>query len=96
MRAIAGACAYMALFQKQVAAAVRILVGLSSLLQIPLIHAVCGGTAGVIAAKSTTLTPAHFANCSVADTFRAWCTAWRTLPSSARRSCRKREAWTVP
>lgn len=68
VRAITGACGFMALFQKQVAAAVRIPVGLSSLLQIPLIHAICGGTVGVITANKSMLTPEHFANCNVADT----------------------------
>ena len=67
VRAITGACGFMALFQKQVAAAVSIPVGLSSLIQIPLIHAVCGGTVGVITANKSMLTPAHFENCNVAE-----------------------------
>lgn len=67
VRAITGACGFMALFQQEVAAAVSIPVGLSSLLQIPLIGAVCGGTTGIITANAAQLTPLHFRGCRVTD-----------------------------
>lgn len=65
VRAITGACGFMALFQKEVAASVSIPVGLSSLLQIPMIHALCGGTVGIITANSARLTDRHFEACQV-------------------------------
>lgn len=65
VRAISGACGFMALFQKQVAAAVSIPVGLSSLIQLPLIHALCGRSVGIITANAARLTDRHFDGCSV-------------------------------
>lgn len=65
VRAITGACGFMALFQQEVAASVGIPVGLSSLLQIPMIHALCGGTMGIITADSRRLTDRHFEACQV-------------------------------
>ncbi|MFE3838542.1 aspartate/glutamate racemase family protein [Pseudogemmobacter sonorensis] len=67
VRAISGACGFMALFQKEVAAAVSIPVGLSSLIQIPMIHALCGGAVGIITANAGQLTDHHFAGCSVPE-----------------------------
>lgn len=60
VKAITGACGFMAYFQKEVADAVEIPVFLSSLMQIPFMHAVCGGTVGVITANASRLTPRHF------------------------------------
>tara|TARA_R110002049_G_scaffold106018_1_gene253136 strand:+ start:316 stop:1107 length:792 start_codon:yes stop_codon:yes gene_type:complete len=65
VKAIAGACGFMALFQKEVSAAVNIPVGLSSLIQIPLIRAVCGGPVGIITANSEQLTATHFSACGI-------------------------------
>ncbi|PZP08140.1 MAG: hypothetical protein DI607_13280, partial [Sphingomonas hengshuiensis] len=62
-----GACGFMAYFQEEVAAAVDVPVFLSSLMQIPFMHALCGGRVGVITANATRLTPRHFAACNVAD-----------------------------
>uniref|UniRef100_UPI0033425F06 aspartate/glutamate racemase family protein n=1 Tax=Castellaniella defragrans TaxID=75697 RepID=UPI0033425F06 len=64
-RAITGACGFMALFQREVAAAVDVPVLLSSLLQIPLIHTLTRKPVCVITAHSGRLTPAHFAACGV-------------------------------
>ncbi len=68
VKAITGACGFMAYFQEEVAAAVDVPVFLSSLMQIPFMHALCGGTVGVITANASRLTPRHFAACNVADT----------------------------
>lgn len=65
VKAITGACGFMALFQEEVAAAVEIPVFLSSLMQIPFMHALCGGTVGVITANASQLTPHHFDACKV-------------------------------
>lgn len=60
VKAITGACGFMAYFQKEVADAVEIPVLLSSLMQIPFLHAIGGGTVGIITANAARLTPRHF------------------------------------
>lgn len=65
VRAITGACGFMAYFQEEVAAAVDVPVFLSSLMQIPFMHALCGGSVGIITADASRLTPRHFSACSV-------------------------------
>lgn len=60
VKAITGACGFMAYFQKEVAEAVEIPVLLSSLMQIPFMHAIGGGTVGIITANASRLTPRHF------------------------------------
>ncbi|MDX8496260.1 aspartate/glutamate racemase family protein [Mesorhizobium sp. VK22B] len=60
VKAITGACGFMAYFQEEVAAAVQIPVFLSSLMQIPFMHALCGGTVGIITANAGRLTARHF------------------------------------
>jgi aspartate/glutamate racemase len=67
VKAITGACGFMAYFQEEVAAAVDIPVFLSSLMQIPFMHALCGGRVGVITANASRLTARHFAACNVGD-----------------------------
>ncbi len=67
VKAITGACGFMAYFQEEVAAAVEVPVFLSSLMQIPFMHALCGGRVGVITANAPRLTPRHFAACKVDD-----------------------------
>ena len=67
VRAITGACGFMALFQKQIAAAVDIPVFASSLLQIPFIHQITGKRVGVISADSTKLLPDHFMGTGVSE-----------------------------
>lgn len=66
VKAITGACGFMALFQKEIAAAVDIPVFSSSLLQVPFIHQITGKRVGIITADSGCLKPAHFAGVGVA------------------------------
>ncbi len=62
VKAITGACGFMALFQREVAAAVDVPVFLSSLLQIPFIYQMLGRkkSIGVVSADRSCLTPGHF------------------------------------
>ena len=55
VKAITGACGFMALFQKQVQQAVNVPVLLTSLLQIPFIRQVTGRQVGVITANNESL-----------------------------------------
>lgn len=66
VKAISGACGFMALFQKQVAAALDIPVFLSSLLQIPFIHTITNKPIGILTADAGALTPQHFEGANVA------------------------------
>lgn len=65
VKAITGACGFMAYFQEEVAEAVEIPVLLSSLMQIPFMHAIAGGTVGIITANASRLTPRHFEQCKI-------------------------------
>ncbi|MBM7046208.1 aspartate/glutamate racemase family protein [Rhizobium lusitanum] len=67
VKAITGACGFMAYFQKEVADAVEIPVFLSSLMQIPFMHAISGGTVGVITANASRLTPRHFESSNISS-----------------------------
>ncbi|ERM03143.1 hypothetical protein Q644_12925 [Brucella intermedia 229E] len=58
----------MAYFQEEVAEAVDIPVFLSSLMQIPFMHAVARGTVGVITANAERLSPRHFAASGIPET----------------------------
>lgn len=60
VKAITGACGFMAYFQEEVAEAVDIPVFLSSLMQIPFIHSMTGKRVGIITANSDRLTSRHF------------------------------------
>ena len=62
VKAITGACGFMALFQREVSAACRTPIFLSSLLQVPFILQILprGRRVGVITADSKALTPGHF------------------------------------
>lgn len=66
VKAVTGACGFMAIFQREVAAALEIPVFLSSLLQIPFMAQSTGRPVGVITANASRLTPAHFAACGIA------------------------------
>ncbi|MDR3255177.1 MAG: aspartate/glutamate racemase family protein [Synergistaceae bacterium] len=68
VRAITGACGFMALFQPQVASAVDVPVFLSSLLQIPFIRQTLKPSQkiGVISANAGALTNEHFRNVGIA------------------------------
>ncbi|MEA3360365.1 MAG: aspartate/glutamate racemase family protein [Thermodesulfobacteriota bacterium] len=60
VKAITGACGFMALFQQEVSDAVNVPVFLSSLLQIPFIYQITKQKIGIITADSKSLTPDHF------------------------------------
>jgi Asp/Glu/hydantoin racemase len=61
VKAITGSCGFLALFQRELADAVNIPVFTSSLIQIPLAHAMMrrDQTVGVVVARKKALTPAH-------------------------------------
>lgn len=65
VKAVTGACGFMAIFQPQVAASLDIPVFLSPLLQIPFIAQITGRPVGVITANAGRLAPAHFVACGV-------------------------------
>ena len=67
--AIAGACGFMALFQREIAEAVQIPVCMSSLLQIPFIRQVLprNSKIGILTANAGALTEGHFASVGVSD-----------------------------
>jgi aspartate/glutamate racemase len=67
VRAITGACGFMAQFQPQVRTAVSIPVFLTSLLQIPFIFNITGKPVGVITANSSCLTVEHFRGAGIPD-----------------------------
>ncbi|WP_080806847.1 aspartate/glutamate racemase family protein [Desulfamplus magnetovallimortis] len=60
VKAITGACGFMALFQQEVAQHVEIPVFLSTLLQIPFIYQITGKMVGIITADAGCLKPRHF------------------------------------
>lgn len=65
VKAITGACGFMALFQREVSDAVDMPVFLSSLLQIPFIYQIIKQKIGIITADSKSLTPEHFISVGV-------------------------------
>ncbi len=67
VRAITGACGFMALFQQEVAQSLNIPVLLSSLLQIPFIYQVTGKKVGVITANASCLQSKHFTSTGISD-----------------------------
>lgn len=69
VRAITGSCGFLALFQKDLAAAVSVPVFASSLIQVPLAYHMTGASApvGVLTADASALTPRHFAGVGAAD-----------------------------
>jgi len=66
VRAITGACGFMALFQQEIAASVNIPVFMSSLLQVPFIHTITGKRVGVISADKSNLTQEHLTKSGIA------------------------------
>lgn len=69
VRAITGSCGFLALFQKELAAAVSVPVFASSLIQVPLAFHMTGASApvGVLTADATALTPRHFQGVGAGD-----------------------------
>jgi aspartate/glutamate racemase len=68
VKAITGACGFMALFQREVAAAIDIPVFLSSLMQVQFIYAITGRPVGIITANAARLTTRHYEAIGVAST----------------------------
>ncbi|CUJ91032.1 Asp/Glu/Hydantoin racemase [Ruegeria denitrificans] len=68
VRAITGSCGFLALFQKELAAAVSVPVFSSSLIQVPLAFHMTGANApvGVVTADASALTDRHFAGVGAA------------------------------
>jgi aspartate/glutamate racemase len=60
VKAITGACGFMALFQSEVAAAVDVPVFMSSLAQIPFIYGITNKRVGILTANASALTQLHF------------------------------------
>ncbi|WP_170571877.1 aspartate/glutamate racemase family protein [Ruegeria atlantica] len=62
VRAITGSCGFLALFQKELSAAVSVPVFASSLIQVPLAFHMTGAKApvGILTANASALTPKHF------------------------------------
>ena len=73
VRAITGSCGFLALFQKELAAAVNIPVFASSLIQVPIAYHMAGARApvGVLTADSRALTEHHFT--AVGQKVYLWC-----------------------
>jgi aspartate/glutamate racemase len=67
VRAVTGACGFMALFQQEVAKSVDIPVFLSSLLQIPFIHQITKKKIGIITANAGCLQSRHFTSVGVSQ-----------------------------
>ncbi|WP_170763322.1 aspartate/glutamate racemase family protein [Ruegeria lacuscaerulensis] len=60
VRAITGSCGFLALFQKELAAAVSVPVFASSLIQVPLAFNMTGAPVGILTADASALTQRHF------------------------------------
>lgn len=67
VKAITGSCGFLALFQREIAAAVNIPVFVSSLVQAQLIHQMTARPVGVITAAKDALTDKHLAGVGAAD-----------------------------
>lgn len=67
VRAITGACGFMALFQQEIAASVNIPVFTSSLLQVPFVHHITGKRVGIITANKSNLTQDHLRKSAIAE-----------------------------
>jgi Asp/Glu/hydantoin racemase len=67
--AIATSCGFLAIFQRELADAVQVPVFSSSLLQVPLAHAMLGGNRriGVLTASAESLTPGHLLGVGIRD-----------------------------
>ncbi|MGE5484818.1 MAG: aspartate/glutamate racemase family protein [Ignavibacteriales bacterium] len=83
--AITTSCGFLALFQGEMAAAVRVPVFASSLVQIPLAWAVTGkrGKIGVLTAHSGNLTPRHLRACGWTDDIPVIVAGLETCPAFA-------------
>ncbi|WP_339228517.1 aspartate/glutamate racemase family protein [Oceanobacillus sp. FSL K6-2867] len=60
VKAITTSCGFLALFQKEIQRELRVPFYSSSLIQIPMVQHITGGMVGVITARRSSLTQAHF------------------------------------
>ncbi len=69
VRAITGSCGFLALFQRELAEAVSVPMFASSLIQVPMVHAMLGGgrKVGVLTASGPNLTARHLAAVGAGD-----------------------------
>ncbi|WP_163970873.1 aspartate/glutamate racemase family protein [Oceanobacillus halotolerans] len=67
IKAITTSCGFLALFQQEIQQQLRVPFFSSSLLQIPLAHALTGGTVGVLTARKASLTDQHLKSVKVTD-----------------------------
>ena len=67
VKAITTSCGFLAMFQRELAAAVEVPVFASSLLQIPFLYGLCGGRgkAGILTARKASLGAAHLEGCGI-------------------------------
>ena len=69
VKAITTSCGFLAMFQRELAAAVGVPVFASSLLQIPFLFSMCGkrGKVGILTARKASLGAPHFEGCGIGD-----------------------------
>lgn len=69
VKAITTSCGFLAMFQKELAAAVSVPMFTSSILQVPFLYALLGrkGKAGILTARAASLGPRHFEACGIRD-----------------------------
>ena len=69
VKAITTSCGFLAMFQRELSAAVNIPVFASSLLQIPFLYGIFGrrGKAGILTTRKASLGAAHFEGCGIKD-----------------------------
>ena len=65
--AITTSCGFLAMFQKEISREVEVPFYSSSLMQIPLVHAITGGPLGVLTARKQSLTENHFRSVDAHD-----------------------------
>jgi len=67
VKAITTSCGFLAMFQRELAAAVSVPVFTSSLLQVPFLYAIFGrrGAAGILTARAASLGQRHFEACGI-------------------------------
>lgn len=65
--AVTGACGFLVLFQAELAAAVRVPLHSSSLIQLPMVHRMVGRKVGLLVADEAALTPRHLAAVGAQD-----------------------------
>jgi hypothetical protein len=90
IRAITTSCGFNAVFQRELADAVRVPVFTSSLMQVPLVQHMLGNqrTVGVITAKKAALTEKHLKGAGIEDRAAIYiqgletCTEWNKIFSS--------------